>query len=52
MNFGYTIMYVKDVKKTLEFYESCFGLKRAFLAETNEYGELDTGATCGLCERQ
>lgn len=38
-------MYVKDVKKTLEFYESCFGIKRSFLAETNDYGELDTGTT-------
>lgn len=45
MKFGYAILYVKDVKKTLEFYESCFGLKRSFLAETNEYGELETGTT-------
>lgn len=45
MQFGYTILYVKDVKKTLEFYESCFGLKRSFLADTNEYGELATGDT-------
>lgn len=45
MQFGYAIIYVKDVKRTIEFYESCFGLKRKFIAEGNEYGELDTGAT-------
>ncbi len=45
MQFGYAIIYVKDVKKTIEFYEMCFGLKRKFIAETNDYGELETGAT-------
>lgn len=45
MQFGYAIIYVKDVKRTVEFYETCFGLKRKFIAEGNEYGELETGAT-------
>ncbi|MCB9073009.1 MAG: VOC family protein [Bdellovibrionaceae bacterium] len=45
MQFGYSIIYVKDVKRTIEFYESCFGFQRRFLAETGEYGELETGAT-------
>lgn len=45
MEFGYAIVYVKDVKKTIEFYEMCFGLKRKFIAEGNEYGELETGST-------
>lgn len=45
MKFGYAIVYVKDVKKTLDFYETCFGVKKGFLAETGEYGELETGAT-------
>ncbi|MCC6137113.1 MAG: VOC family protein [Bdellovibrionaceae bacterium] len=45
MEFGYTILYVKDVKKTLEFYQSCFGFEIGFLAEAGDYGELKTGTT-------
>lgn len=45
MKFGYTIFYVKDVEKTLGFYEKAFGFKRRFVAEGGEYGELETGNT-------
>ena len=45
IKFAYTIFYVKDVTKTIEFYEKAFGFKRKFIAETNEYGELATGDT-------
>lgn len=45
ITFSYTILYVKDVIKTLEFYEKAFGMKRKFLSPGNEYGELATGAT-------
>jgi uncharacterized glyoxalase superfamily protein PhnB len=44
MRFGYTIIYVTDVEKTVAFYESAFGLKRTFVHESG-YGELDTGET-------
>ena len=44
MRFGYTILYVTDVEKTVAFYESAFGLKRTFVHESG-YGELDTGET-------
>jgi uncharacterized glyoxalase superfamily protein PhnB len=44
MKFGYTILYVTDVEKTVAFYESAFGLKRRFVHESG-YGELDTGET-------
>jgi uncharacterized glyoxalase superfamily protein PhnB len=44
MKFGYTLLYVEDVEKTVVFYESAFGLQRKLLHE-NGYGELDTGAT-------
>jgi uncharacterized glyoxalase superfamily protein PhnB len=44
MKFGYTILYVKDVEKTVTFYESAFGLKRKFVHESG-YGEMDTGET-------
>jgi lactoylglutathione lyase len=44
LKFGYTIIYVPDVLKTLAFYEKAFGLKRKFVYETN-YAELETGGT-------
>ena len=45
MKFGYTILYVPDVAASLAFFEKAFGLSRRFLAETGDYGELDTGST-------
>lgn len=45
MLFGYTILYVEDVRRTLDFYEAAFGLKRRFLHESGDFGELDTGTT-------
>lgn len=45
VKFGYTILYVSDVVKTLEFYENAFGLERRFIAPGNEYAELITGGT-------
>ena len=45
MQFGYTILYVEDVPRTLDFYEAAFGLTRRFLHESGDFGELDTGAT-------
>jgi len=45
MRLGYVILYVPEVAATLSFYETVFGLKRRFLHESGQYGELDTGAT-------
>ena len=45
MKFGYTIIYVKDVVKTIEFYQKAFGLKLRFLHESNAYAEMETGET-------
>ena len=45
MKFKYTILYVKSVKETLEFYNHAFGFKTKFLHESEDYGELDTGET-------
>ncbi|KAJ3076519.1 hypothetical protein HDU98_002504 [Podochytrium sp. JEL0797] len=44
MKFGYTILYVEDVPKTIEFYENAFGMKRSFITETGDYAQLDGGA--------
>ena len=45
MKLGYTILYVANVKTTLDFYQKAFGLATRFLHESGSYGELETGAT-------
>ena len=45
MKFGYSILYVDNVKDTIAFYEKAFGFKPLFVTDANEYGELDTGGT-------
>ena len=45
MRFGYSIIYVLNVPKTLVFYEVAFGLQTCFLHESQLYGELETGET-------
>jgi len=46
MKLGYTIIYVPNVIKAVEYYERCFGIQRRFVDDSGDYGELDTGATC------
>ncbi|GAA3781122.1 VOC family protein [Flavobacterium ginsengiterrae] len=45
VKFGYTILYVEDVQKAIEFYENAFGFERKFISPDNDYGELNTGET-------
>ena len=45
IKFAYTILYVQDVSKAVEFYEAAFGLKRKFVTPDNDYGELLVGET-------
>ena len=45
MKYGYTIIYVSSVEKTLEFYKKAFGFDIKFIHESKAYGELDTGET-------
>ena len=45
MRFGYTIAYVREVKKSVAFYERAFGLKRRFVDESGQYAEMETGET-------
>jgi len=45
VKFGYTILYVNDVTKSIEFYEKAFGFNRKFISPDNDYGELATGDT-------
>ena len=42
---GYVIMYVKDVRRALDFYVDAFGLRERFIAPGGQYGEVETGAT-------
>lgn len=45
VKFGYTILYVQDVEKSIVFYENTFGFLRKFISPDNDYGELITGET-------
>ena len=45
MKLSYTILYVKDVPRSVAFYEDAFGLGRRFVHEAGMYAEMDTGAT-------
>ncbi len=45
IKFGYVINYVPDVDKALLFFEQAFEMKRRFITEERDYGELDTGQT-------
>jgi lactoylglutathione lyase len=45
MRLGYVIVYVPNVAASLRFFETAFGLKRKFLHESGDYGEIDTGGT-------
>jgi len=45
IKYAYTILYVKDVEKAIEFYEKAFEFTRKFVTPENDYGELLVGAT-------
>lgn len=45
MQYAYTIVYVPDVQKAVEFYEKAFGLTRRFVHESLTYAEMETGGT-------
>lgn len=45
VKFGYTILYVAEVEKAIEFYENAFGFARKFITPDQDYGELSTGET-------
>ena len=45
IKFAYTILYVNDVTKSIEFYEKAFGFLRKFVTPENDYGELAVGET-------
>ena len=45
IKFAYTILYVRDVTRSVTFYETAFGFARKFISPDNDYGELLAGET-------
>ncbi|KAM7279330.1 hypothetical protein ACFE04_006464 [Oxalis oulophora] len=43
--FAYTVMYVKDVAKSIDFYAKAFGYNVRRLDESHRWGELQSGET-------
>ncbi|KAJ7947675.1 dessication-induced 1VOC superfamily protein [Quillaja saponaria] len=43
--FAYTVVYVKDVVKSVAFYAKAFGFNVRRLDESNRWGELESGQT-------
>ena len=45
ISYSYTILYVKDVEKSIKFYEVAFGFTQKLLTPDYTYGEINTGNT-------
>ena len=45
MRLGYVILYVPDVRATVEFYAVVFKLELRFIHESGHYAEMETGGT-------
>jgi lactoylglutathione lyase len=45
IQFAYTIFYVNDVARAIQFYEQAFGFNKKFITPDNSYAELNTGST-------
>ena len=45
IQYAYTILYVKDVPRTIEFYKKAFGFEQKLLSPENDYGEIKSGTT-------
>lgn len=43
--FAYTVVYVKDVAQSVEFYKKAFGIHIRRLEKNQKWGELDSGET-------
>lgn len=45
MVFRYAILYVRDVRDSVDFYARAFGLEPGFVHPSGDYGEMATGET-------
>lgn len=53
MKFGYTIFYVEDVAKAMDFYQKAFNLEPGFFHESGAFGQMKTGGTAlAFCQRE
>lgn len=45
MRYAYTIFYVTEVERTINFYQNAFGFQQKFITPQKDYGELISGET-------
>ena len=45
IQFAYTILYVKEVPQTIDFYKQAFGFEEKMLTPEKDYGEIKSGST-------
>lgn len=45
IQYAYSILYVKDVSATMDFYKKAFGFEQKLLTPEKDYGEIITGST-------
>lgn len=45
IQYAYTILYVKDVPRTIGFYKAALGFEQKFLTPEKDYGEIISGNT-------
>lgn len=45
LKFRYTILYVDDVPASIDFFVRAFGFDKAFVHESGDFAQLDTGET-------
>jgi len=45
IKYGYTILYVENVEKTIAFYAEAFGFTQKLITPEKDYAELETGTT-------
>lgn len=45
MRFGYTILYVDDVARSVDFYQRAFGIAVDFIHESGDFAQMATGQT-------
>ncbi len=44
-NFSHVIFYIKDISRAISFYKDAFDIQLKYIHESNQYAELNTGAT-------
>lgn len=45
MTLSYTVLYVQNVRASVDFYQAAFGLELRFVHESGDYAEMNTGET-------